>query len=259
MLPYITFFGRVIPMYGLMGVGGVALGLIVSVLCCRRLELDRSDCAYLYVYGAVGALVGAKVLYLLTVLPQLLAELPLLWEDPGRFLATYVTGGLVFYGGLLGAVAGAALAGRCFAVRLRNYLPVFVPVFPLIHALGRVGCFCAGCCYGREASWGIAFSNSPFAPNGVPLIPVQLMEAAAEVLIALVLLRYAAARPSPWRLLGAYGILYAPVRFVLEFLRGDEVRGLLWGLSTSQWLSLAVAAASAALLLGPWLKGRIKL
>lgn len=247
MLPYLAFLGRQYPTYGVLGVGGAVLGLLLAVLSCRRFGLDRENCAYLYVFGGVGAVVGAKALYLLTVLPQLLEDLPLLWQDPAGYAGLYLSGGLVFYGGLAGAVIGAALSARYFSLRLRDYLPVFVPAFPLVHAVGRLGCFAVGCCHGVEAEWGIAFAGSPIAPNGVKLVPVQLLEAGAEVLICLLLLWYAGRRVSGPRLLGLYLLTYAPVRFVLEFFRGDVERGFLWGLSTSQWISLLVLLAGALL------------
>lgn len=252
MLPYIDLLGRRLPTYGVLGILGAVLGLGLAVLCCPRFGLDREDCAYLYVFGGIGAAAGAKALYLLTVLPQLMADLHLLWEDTGAFFGKYLYGGMVFYGGLLGALVGVVLIARYFGLRAGDFFPVMLPIFPLIHAVGRVGCFAAGCCYGIPAEWGIAYSISPFAPNGVPLIPVQLMEAAAELVICLFLVWYAAKRPGAGRLLGSYFLLYAPVRFLLEFLRGDVARGGFWGLSTSQWISLVVFGAGVALMCLPW-------
>ncbi|MCD8332226.1 MAG: prolipoprotein diacylglyceryl transferase [Oscillospiraceae bacterium] len=251
MLPYIQIFGRQLPTYGVLGVIGVVLGLLLSVLCCKRQGLNREDCAYIYVFGAVGAVVGAKVLYFFTVLPQLVQDVPLLWQAPAQFAAKYLSGGLVFYGGLLGAIGGAALCARYLSLHLRDFFPVFIPAFPLVHAIGRLGCFAAGCCYGKQASWGIAFSHSEVAPNGVKLIPTQLFEAAAEVLICLLLLWYARRRSPSMRLLALYFMIYAPVRFLLEFLRGDVVRGGFFGLSTSQWISIPIFLAGVLLWLRP--------
>jgi phosphatidylglycerol:prolipoprotein diacylglycerol transferase len=231
--------GRTLPSYGVLGVMGAVLGLILAVLYCKRVGLDGELCAYLYAFGAIGTVVGAKLLYLITIFPELLQQLPLLWQEPARFAEQYLTGGLVFYGGLLGAIVGAFLCSRYFSLRLQDYFPVLIPVFPLIHGIGRIGCFLAGCCYGKPASWGIAFTNSPVAPNGVRLIPTQLIEAGAELLICPLLLWFSRRLP-PMRLLALYFLVYAPVRFVLEFFRGDVIRGFLWGLSTSQWISLAV-------------------
>ena len=158
MLPYLSLFGRLMPTYGVLGMAGLGFGLLAALLRCKRFGLSRDDCAYLYILGAVGALVGAKLLYLLPLLPRLAVELPLLWEEPGEFYARYLSGGMVFYGGFFGGVAAAWGAAKYLRLRLSDFFPVLVPALPLVHAVGRVGCFCAGCCYGRAAPppWGIA-------------------------------------------------------------------------------------------------------
>lgn len=249
MLPYVTILGRTIPTYGLMGIVGILLGLLLAVLRCRRFRVSGDDCAYLYAFAAVGMVIGAKLLYLLPRLPQLIADLPLLRTDTSLFFARYLSGGMVFYGGLIGCVLGALGAARLFRVRFLDFVPVLVPVIPLVHAFGRVGCFCAGCCYGIPAQppLGVAFTHAVAGPNGVSLLPVQLWEAAAELVIFLFLLWYS--RRSPRGTLRAYLLAYAPVRFVLEFFRGDAARGVYGPFSTSQWIGLAALAAAVLWLL----------
>ena len=181
----------------------------------------RTEQAFLW--GVLGALVGAKLLYLLPQLPQLAADLPLLGQDPALFSARYLTGGFVFYGGLLGALGAVGLFCR------RRKLPFgplgadLVPAVPLFHAFGRVGCFLAGCCYGIPAPagwWGVTFSQALLAPNGVALVPVQLYEAAGCLLLFLLLDRLARRGWSGGQLLPVYLSLYGAFRFLLEFLRG---------------------------------------
>ena len=243
MLPYVTILGRTLPSYGMLGMGALLLGLLIALVRCPRFGLSRDDCAYLYILGAIGALVGAKVLYLLPRISELSADFPLLWEQPEVFAARYLSGGRVVYGGFLGGVLGAWLAARYFKLRLSDFFPVLIPALPLIHAVGRVGCFCAGCCYGMPVSWGVVFPAGGAAPAGVPLLPVQLWEAGAEGVIFLFLLWYSRRVSRPAVLLRAYVFAYAPVRFVLEFLRGDAARGNLGPLSTSQWIGLAALCA----------------
>ena len=105
-MPLLELLGRGVPLYGLLGVLGACLGLVCALVRCPSFGLSRDDCAYLYVFGAIGAAAGAKLLYLLPRLPQLAAELPLLWESPAAFAARWLSGGLVFYGGLFGASPG---------------------------------------------------------------------------------------------------------------------------------------------------------
>lgn len=248
MFPFIEIFGRQLPSYGVLGITGIVLGLLLALLRCKRYNLDRENCAFIYIFGAIGTLLCAKILYLITVFSDFVRDFHLLWENPKLFYDTYLSGGLVFYGGLAGAFLGAFLCAKYFSVRLRDYFPAFIPVFPLIHAIGRVGCFAVGCCYGAPADWGIAFTNSPVAPNGVKLVPVQLFEAGAELIICVILLLCARRWVSSLRLLGIYLVAYAPVRYVLEFFRGDEIRGFVLNISTSQWISILVFAIGIVLI-----------
>jgi phosphatidylglycerol:prolipoprotein diacylglycerol transferase len=138
---------------------------------------------------------------------------------------------------------------------------VFAPGIALGHAVGRVGCLLAGCCYGRptDLAWGIVFSD-PFAgsyvgtPLNVHLHPVQLYESGAELLIlAALLLMEKRGRAFPGRTFWGYVLLYAVSRFIIEFFRGDE-RGMLLGVSTSQFISLVLAPLAVGMLI--WLSRR---
>ncbi len=132
-------------------------------------------------------------------------------------------------------------------------MQLFFPMFPLIHAFGRIGCFCVGCCYGSEADGShlsVTFIDSPVAPNGIPLYPVQLVEAGVEIGLFLILALFAAKKMSGNKLLALYCLLYGMVRFWVEFYRGDEYRGVWLGLSTSQHISLFTVC------LGTWLLWR---
>lgn len=124
---------------------------------------------------------------------------------------------------------------------------MLLPSVLLFHMFGRLGCFFAGCCYGREANWGVVFMHSLNAPNGVPLIPVQLFEAAFNLLMLVAILIIRPERKRQGLLLPLYLIAYAIGRFILEFFRGDMGRGIFL-FSTSQWISLFVLPIGIALL-----------
>lgn len=235
-----------IPMYAVLALLGAGAAWFYFHHRLRRRGENPGKTEQAFLWGVLGAIFGAKLLYLLPLLPQLLADLPLLRAAPADFMAKYLSGGFVFYGGLLGGLAGAWLFCKqrrtSFAALGRD----LVPALPLFHAFGRVGCFLAGCCYGipAPAGWlGVTFPASAVeAPSGVPLLPVQLYEAAGCFLLFL-LLEHLASRGWPGdRLLAVYLALYSVFRFLLEFLRGDAARGFLGPLSTSQVISLVVLA-----------------
>lgn len=240
MLPWFEIFGLNIPAYGALGLLGFLLGMLYILLRAPRFRLSRDDAIYIYVFAALGGLFGAKLLYLLTVLPEL-ADALRSGAGPEALLG-YLSGGLVFFGGVLGAVPAAYLSARAYRVKLADYLPLLVPCLALIGCFGRVGCFCAGCCYGVESSscLAVVFPEASLgAPAGVPLLPVQLFEAAAQLAIFIALLWFTAKPGRAGFAAEFYLLLYAPARFVLEFFRGDPERGSILGLSTSQWLALA--------------------
>ena len=135
---------------------------------------------------------------------------------------------------------------------------VFAPGIALGHVTGRLGCFAAGCCYGKPTNvpWAIIFTNPLAAANvgtplGIPLHPTQLYEAGAELLILIVLLATERrGRPFPGRTFWLYMLLYAVSRYIIEFFRGDP-RGVIFGISTSQFISLLLAPLAIAMLI--WL------
>lgn len=239
MLPSITILGRIVPTYGLCA----ALGLMLFVLLFKREDKhcpgESADVELGFVYGLLGATLGAKLLFLLTELPALWADRALLFSDTTRFWETYVLSGFVFYGGLYGVLCGVLLYGKKAGASGSMLLRRLLPGFALVHAFGRAGCFLVGCCYGLpHPRLGISFSRSLIAPNGVPLLPVQLYEAGLELLLFICLYRGCRRKADGYRLLGFYLLLYGLARFGLEFLRGDAYRGY-WGpFSTSQWISL---------------------
>jgi phosphatidylglycerol:prolipoprotein diacylglycerol transferase len=117
-----------------------------------------------------------------------------------------------------------------------------VPSIPLIHAIGRLGCYFAGCCYGipYDGPGHVTFHISPSAPNEIALFPTQLLESGLNIFACLLLLLYAKPEQKPGKVLGIYITYYAILRFLIEFFRGDGARGILIGISTSQWISLAL-------------------
>lgn len=239
MLPYITVYSHRVAMYGVMAAAGTMLAVFYLRRAEKRFPETSADADLVFIYGLIGMFMGAKLLSLLTALPVLLADLPLLTLDMGSFFRKYLYAGFVFYGGLYGLLLAvwlyAKLSGGKFALLATAYLPIV----PLIHGFGRLGCFCAGCCYGKPSKQlGIAFTRSEVAPNGIPLLPVQLIEASLVFGLFFLLWRMSRRKTDGRRMLGWYLLLYSVGRFVLEFLRGDTYRGFIGILSVSQVIAL---------------------
>lgn len=240
----ITGLNKISP-YGLCGVTGFLLGIGYLFLVARRKSESFSDLIYVYVWAALGAVAGAKLLYIFIELPDILKHMADGEANPEWYLRGMISGGFIFYGGLLGAVFAVKMISRYFALDYARTISVLTPAMPLAHALGRVGCALVGCCYGRETRMGIGicYTNSMYAPNGVPLIPVQIFEALADLGIFGALLYRLFKRADDYGTSGIferYLVMYASVRFLLEFLRGDAARGYFGWLSTSQWISIGI-------------------
>lgn len=248
MLPYFHIFGYTLPAYGVMAALGL-LAAIAYIFLARPRGSVTADVELSFVWGLVGCFVGAKLLYLLTAAPELAAAL----GEPGvglfEALSPFLSGGFVFYGGLIGLLLWAYIYCRAAKADYWAVICRALPAVPLAHGFGRIGCFLTGCCYGREcSSLGIAFAHSEIAPNGVPLFPVQLVEAACVLGLSLVLASMAR-RGRPGReILAVYLISYGALRFILEFFRGDGYRGFLLGLSVSQLIAVCTVLFAAFLL-----------
>lgn len=229
----IIIFGREIPLYGIFFYLGIAVAAAVGVLLCHKRKFEKAELVYSAIYSLIGAFVGAKLLFILTSLQQIM--------EYGIPLVNVIKGGFVFYGGLIGGFLGLWIYAKQFKVNIWDYTGIYAAVLPLGHAIGRVGCFFAGCCYGIPFEGGHIYTESVGnTPLGVPLLPIQLIESACLLLLFLAILWLSLARPQDNRITTyCYLFAYPVLRFVLEFFRGDGERGVAV-LSTSQWISIAL-------------------
>lgn len=232
--------------------GMIVSGLLIHLTIQKRKDISYIEIVNIPLFSVAGAFFGAKLLYALTrfeVIAKAFGSLPQ-W---GKFftLLGEAFGGMFFYGGLLGALAVGYGYCRIAKVDFLLYADVFAPAIPLFHAFGRVGCLMAGCCYGIEADWGIVYHSQWLEPsvNDVTRLPVQLIEAAGNLLIMLLLLYVGNRRLKKGTVLAMYFLLYPILRFTDEFFRGDTIRGHLLFLSTSQWISIVVLSGGIVMLL----------
>ncbi|HZR31782.1 MAG TPA: prolipoprotein diacylglyceryl transferase [Terriglobales bacterium] len=256
MFPRIFSIGNFsLPTYGLLVALGVLVGLWMSVHIARRQGMDPEKIWNLGILVVLCGIVGAKVLLIINDWSYYTANPRAIFS-----LSTLQAGG-VFSGGFLAALMAAAWYIR------RNHLPAlatcdtFAPGLALGHSIGRLGCFAAGCCWGKhtDAPWGVTFTN-PLShalvgtPLGVPLEPTQLFESAVELVNFFILYWLIRHKRFDGQIIGAYMFLYGFARYFLEFLRDDPGRGSVFGgaMTGTQLISILLVIAGGAL----WLRRR---
>lgn len=248
MLPYINIFGYEIATYGLIIFIGIFIGAIISIFYFSKFfSVKKEDIFYCILYAVIVLGIGAKLLYIITNIPFLIENYQSL--DLFDTFLQMLKGGFVFYGGLIGGILGVLVYSKQFKISFKELLLILLPVVPLIHGIGRIGCLCAGCCYGMEyhGFGAITFHNSLLAPNDVPLFPMQIVEAICNFVIFIVLLLTYKKFLGTYKTVGLYLVLYSVVRFTLEFFRGDLIRGIYFSLSTSQWISIVLFIVGIAI------------
>ncbi len=261
MLPFLNVFGLELPMYGLMMMAGAFFSILFACLKARKRGMDPMDILLCAIFCFVVGLLGAKALFIITEIPHYIEHIRHAGFSLNWLMDEIITAGIVFYGGLIGGVFGGWLYTRLFRLDFWKHADLMIPFLPLAHGFGRVGCFCAGCCYGRAAtdadpewlrSLAVVYTNAIGAPNdGVPRYPVQLFEALFLILILFPILQvYSRKERRPGMIVGLYFIVYGLFRFMNEYLRADEIRGIFAGVSTSQWISLTLVPLGIVLMSG---------
>ena len=217
--------------YGLMIAIGVIAAVLVAIYRAKKAGIDPEVVLDLVLIGLICGFGGGKILYLIVE-----------WKDFIKSPMTYLGGGgFVVYGGIILALIVGAVY---FTLKKKDPLIVMDLIMPevsIAQGFGRIGCFLAGCCYGRitDSVFGVVFPEGSLAPAGVKLIPTQLIMSAGNFLIAGILLIAATKLKKRGQILSLYLILYAIGRFAVEFLRNDH-RGAVGVFSTSQFISLFI-------------------
>jgi len=229
--PQLFHIGRFfLPTYGLLVSLGVLIGLWISVRNSEKQGINPEHAWNLGILVVLCGIVGAKILYIIN-------DWSTYAQHPGDIfsLGTLQAGG-VFSGGLVAALVAAAWYIRRHQMPALATCDAFAPGLALGHAIGRVGCFAAGCCYGKQTThfWGVTFKN-PIArarvgtPLGVPLEPTQLFESAVELANFFILMWLLRRKKFDGQVFGAYLFLYGVARYFLEFIRDDPGRGSVFG------------------------------
>jgi phosphatidylglycerol:prolipoprotein diacylglycerol transferase len=240
-----------IPTYGTLVAIGFLAALWVVTHLAKRAKLPSERVTNLAIYCALAGLAGAKLF-------MILFDFSDYWTGRQQLLSlgTLQAAG-VYQGGFLVAFIVALLYMRRQNLPILATCDIFAPGIALGQAIGRLGCFSAGCCWGipTHVPWAITFHNPQAGeltgvPLGIPLHPTQLYESVADAAIFLFLYFQIARAHTSGAILGWYLALYSAARFVIEFFRFHE-QGLHAGLSYTQWISLATLAAGVSLLSAP--------
>ncbi|MBU1171116.1 MAG: prolipoprotein diacylglyceryl transferase [Proteobacteria bacterium] len=227
----------------------IALGFLAAIFISKRearlVGEDPEKIADFIFWLLVAGIVGSRVFYVIiywdNYYPGHLIDMVKIWE-----------GGLVFYGGFLGAFIMSVVYIRTTKLKFWKSMDIITPAIPFGHFLGRLGCFSAGCCHGRacDLPWAVTFTNpESLAPLHAPLHPTQLYSSASNFLIFLFIFNYKRFKRFDGQVFWTYVIVYALARSILETFRGDfrgaEVLGIL---SVSQAVALVLSVASLAML-----------
>lgn len=237
--------GFTIHTYGVFVALGVLVGIFFAKYEARRLELDDEKVLDLCFYIVVAAIVGSRIFYVATHFSYFMSrplDIFMLWK-----------GGLVFYGGFIGAVIVAVLHLWVYRLPLGKIADIAGLVLPLGHFIGRIGCFCAGCCYGKacEMPWAITFSHpESLAPLNVPLHPTELYHSFSNFLIFLTLFLLRRVKRFDGQVFWLYILFYGVARSVIEVFRGDYRGVTVLGMfSISQIIGIGSAIVAIAMLI----------
>ncbi|MGD9612165.1 MAG: prolipoprotein diacylglyceryl transferase [Kiritimatiellia bacterium] len=239
-----SVFGKEIYSYGVLAALGFLAGILTWLWLGRRENRPPGFAADLGFWLMAGGIVGSRLAYVVANWSY--------YRGAPLEIVRIDQGGLIFYGGFLLASLALVLFARHHRVPTWHLADFAIPALAIGHALGRVGCFLNGCCYGRPAGdHACGFAYPPVCEPGklfpgVPLFPVQIIESAALLAIWAVLLFAYPRRKKDGAVFALYLLLYPPVRFALEYLRGDERQSWL-ALDVAQVTSLALFLIGLAL------------
>jgi phosphatidylglycerol---prolipoprotein diacylglyceryl transferase len=229
-----------IPGYGFM----LAMGFLLSMYLAQRDAkkyniIDEQKLANLFPFLIIAAAVGARLFHAIVERPAYF------WDHPIDFFKVW-DGGVTFYGGFIAALLAGYYYCRKHNLNMLKLYDFLIAYVPLGQTFGRLGCFLAGCCHGIPTSlpWGITITNpeSVTRPLGVPLHPTQLYQALWNFMTFIIVYRGSRNRRFTGQNLLLFGMIFPVGRTIIEFFRGDEVRGYIINgvMTTSQGISLLI-------------------
>ena len=230
--------------YGVLIATAFFLGLALAARQARVEGEDPQKIMDLSFYILISAIAGSRLLYIVVEYKEYIS-------NPLRIFKVW-EGGLVFYGGFIIAMAVVIIYRKKNEMSLWKVGDILAPSVAIGQGVGRLGCFFAGCCYGRETDvpWAVIFKNpNTLAPMDVHLHPTQLYDSANGFIIFAILLILRKFKKFDGQLFWTYTLLYAVGRFIVEIFRGDERGFVTASLSTSQFIAIPLFAVSIVMLI----------
>lgn len=223
--------------YGLMMAVGFFLAIHWGIRRAPRYKISEefiSNCSWTMVVGGV---LGGRLGHF--IFEESVSDI-----FTFKFLEFW-NGGMVWYGGFILAVSASYIYSRKHQVPFLTVADIMAPPIALGHAIGRIGCFFAGCCYGKHCDlpWAVTFTNPlSLAPKTIPLHPTQLYESLGLLLVVSVLMAVQKYQKFMGQIFVTYLIFYAFLRTFVETFRGDQDRGFIdfWGLYPNEWFSTSI-------------------
>jgi phosphatidylglycerol---prolipoprotein diacylglyceryl transferase len=238
--------------YGLLIAIGFIVGLFVAIRMGRRYSIDSQNIMDMGFLLIISGVIGARITYVLMNFSDYRAN-PLdmikLWQ-----------GGLVFSGGLVAAIIVSFFYMRHYKLKILQISDIWAPAIAIGQAIGRVGCFMAGCCYGKQTNGfcSVVFTNpKSIAPLNVPLHPTQLYDCASNLIIFVILIILSAKKKFDGQVFLWFLILHSTARLVIERFRGDD-RGIFLGTNwtVTQFIAILILLSSISTLV--YLKSKIE-
>jgi phosphatidylglycerol:prolipoprotein diacylglycerol transferase len=230
--------------YGVLIATAFFLGLALAVRQARIEGEDPQKIMDLGFYILLSAVVGSRLLYIVVEFREYIS-------NPLRIFKVW-EGGLVFYGGFIMAMAVVIIYARRHEMNIWKVGDILAPSVAIGQGVGRLGCFFAGCCYGRETDvpWAVIFKDpNTLAPMDVHLHPTQLYDSANGFIIFTALIILRRFKKFDGELFWTYTLLYAVGRFIVEIFRGDERGFVTASLSTSQFIAIPLFIVSIIMLI----------
>lgn len=204
-------FDTDIPIYGIMIILALIINILVVYIISKKYNFNKYELIGAIAYENIGIICGAKIL-------TYLSNSDLLPMD-------FWSIGLSSYGGVIGALICLIIFSFQFKKSLKEMLFIFMPSISLMYAIGKIGCFLVGCCYGIEYNGfgSITYKHSLIAPNNVNLFPIQIIETFIFILIFIYIMKKIKNNKLKWNTLGSYFILCGFAKFILDFLRSSHL------------------------------------